>query len=134
MKKKIGTVVATVLMVVLASVMLTACGGVTGKYTCTMKLMDYMPEAGTEYGDMTISLIMELKKDDTLSISAKMDKVPEGMQEQADSMAAAFKQEGTYKIDGEKITLTVQGQDQVGTIKKGEITMVMVEAPLIFKK
>ncbi|WP_040195513.1 lipocalin family protein [Candidatus Soleaferrea massiliensis] len=48
--------------------------------------------------------------------------------------AAEVTQEGTYKLDGSKLTLSIEGQDQECTYENGSITMESAGATLTFSK
>lgn len=42
--------------------------------------------------------------------------------------------EGTYTVSGEKLVLTIQGQEQEATLKGSEITLAQSGVNIIFKK
>ena len=82
---------------------LTACGGVTGTYKST-----------TELAGVKTERIIKLKSGDKCEMIEKTTK--NGKTEESSA-------EGTYKIDGEKITITIEGAPLIGTIKDGKITI-----------
>lgn len=113
--KKVSKLLVCLTAVVCAALCLTACGGVKGKYKAEL----------TE-GGVTMTATIELKGGDKFTMSTKVKgDVPDEMKDFVTQIETTI--EGTYKIDGEKITLTstVSGQENTveGTIKDGVITI-----------
>lgn len=118
MKKfsKVFTVIAAVLC---AAVLLTACGGVKGTYVATR-----------EQDGVTLEATIELKGGDKATLTSKViGELPDEMKDMADVLNLSY--EATYKVDGEKITITAtvmeQTSTQEGTIKDGVITIAGIE-------
>ena len=111
--KKFAKWLGVFAVVVCLGAAMLACGGkVEGKYTYK----------GTQMG-VTMKQTIELKKDNKCTITVEVDG------ETGESL------EGTYKIDGDKITITIGGDSQEGTYKKGKsITLTRGDQSMVFKK
>ena len=125
--KKSTKILATVLAAATMLVGVVACSksGTEGKYKGTM----------SAFG-MDADITLELKGDDKCTMTVDMT---DTMKEMADAMGvelsdedlaeAKQSQDGTYAIDGDKITITFvdeeSGEEEVteGTIKDGKITI-----------
>lgn len=115
-------------LAVCAVMVLTACGDKhIGKYSATFKLADYMgnvpAEIVAQVGDASLTCALELKKDNAFTLTVSASGVPDELQSIVEKMN--FSQAGTYEIDGEKLILTVDGDDDSpeATIKDGKITI-----------
>ena len=75
-----------------------------------------------EYSVEGVTTTLELKDDDTFTMSMVRDDktTPLGT--------------GTYKVDGDKITLTIDGESVEGTISGGEIVITQDGVKMTFKK
>lgn len=108
--KKIMKVLSAMALVVALGVTLVACGGVKGTYECEISVMG-----------STVTTTLELKDGDEFVMTANMGGV-------------SSEQKGTYKVDGEKITLTVDGEAMEGTIANNEIVLTQDGVKMTFKK
>ena len=99
--KKIVKVLSAAVLVVMLGVTLVACGGVKGTYECEITVMG-----------STVTTTLELKDGDKCVMSANAGGI-------------SSEKEGTYKVDGDKITLTVGANSVTGTLKDGKITIAM---------
>ncbi len=107
--KKLVKVFGLLTVIACLCLSVAACGdsGVEGTYEYSLS---------AEGASSTITLELKSGGKMTMTIKASM-----GGQEIANETV-----EGTYKVSGEKLTLTVEGEDAEATIKDGKITM---EAP-----
>lgn len=100
--KKVAKVLGVVAVAVCMCLSLAACGKVEGKYVGSKTLDERY----------TVTMTIELKKGDecemTMTISAEGE---EGESETA---------KGTYKVEGDTITLTIDGNSQTFDYKKGK--------------
>lgn len=119
-------IITTILMIATLMILCVGCGkgkDVSGTYK--LKSMGGMSIADLQkqYDEMGIEMnvedmvTVELKSDDTFTM--KMDK---------DS------QSGTYSIDGEKISLTVDGDTEEGTLKGKTLTIGSGNEEMVFEK
>ncbi len=108
--KKIVKVLSAMALVIALGVTLVACGGVTGTYECEITVMG-----------SSVTTTLELKDGDEFVMTANMGGV-------------SSEQKGTYKVDGEKITLTVDGETLEGTITNNEIVITQDGVKMTFKK
>ncbi len=122
--KKFAKWLGVFAVVVCLGAAMLACGGkVEGKYTYK----------GTQMG-VTMKQTIELKKDNKCTVTMEYLEIPDEMKDMIGDQTSSS-QEGTYKIDGDKITITVDGHDMVGTIKKGKsITMGEGDKAVTYKK
>lgn len=106
--KKFVKALGLMVMALCLGVALVACSSdVDGTYECKMG-----------EGELTATITLELKDGDfTMTLPG-----------------TSGKQTGTYKVDGEKITLTAEGQSITGTVKDGKITISMDNQSLTFTK
>ncbi|MCI8435257.1 MAG: hypothetical protein HFK10_04775 [Clostridia bacterium] len=100
--KKVAKVLGVVAVAVCMCLSLAACGKVEGKYVGSKTLDERY----------TVTMTIELKKGDecemTMTISAEGE---EGESETA---------KGTYKVEGDTITITIDGNSQTFDYKKGK--------------
>ncbi len=75
---------------------------------------------------VTVEMVIELKKDNKCTMTFSVIKGSET--EKKDSV------EGVYKIDGDKITITVNSEDIVGSIENDSITMNINDQVMVFEK
>jgi hypothetical protein len=75
---------------------------------------------------VTVEMVIELKKDNKCTMTLSVIKGSET--EKKDSV------EGVYKIDGDKITITVNSEDIVGSIENDSITMNINGQVMVFEK
>lgn len=117
MKKAVKWLALFVMTVCLGAA-LAACGGkVAGVYECEM-----------EMGGVKSVLTLELKEDETFTVTAKGEV---GGVSHEEEMA-----KGTYKVDGDKITFTVEGESETmeATVKDGDIVMSQEGVSVTYKK
>ena len=107
--KKIVKVLSAAVLVVMLGVTLVACGGVKGTYECEITVMG-----------STVTTTLELKDGDKCVMSANAGGI-------------SSEKEGTYKVDGDKITLTISGESVEGTISGGEIVITQDGVKMTFK-
>lgn len=117
-------IIATLICVLMLALTLTACGGsgLSGKYRLT----------GMESSGVTI------KEGDALwdtAVGAMGDCYMDFTGSDAVSMAfAGEEKEGTYTVDGDKITVTIDGDPADGTLKDNKITLEVGGEKMIFEK
>ncbi len=98
----------------LVAVTLGGCGGVAGTYAHEAKAPD-----GT-----VISVTLELKSDGKEIASMKG----------GSSGDAAITAEGTYTVEGDKVTVTLSGDKRVYTLKDGDLTIKAMGEEMVLKK
>lgn len=108
--KKIVKVLSAMALVLVLGVTLVACGGVTGTYECEISVMG-----------STVTTTLELKDGDECVMTANIGGI-------------SSEEKGTYKIDGDKITLTIDGDSLEGTIANNEIVITQDGVKMTFKK
>lgn len=119
MKKAVKWLALFVMTVCLGAA-LAACGGkVAGVYECEM-----------EMGGVKSVISLELQEDETFTLKTK-----------AEVGGVSNEQEigkGTYKVDGDKITLTLEAEGETttleGTVKDGDIVVSQGGASITYKK
>ncbi len=105
--KKLVKVFGLLAVVICMGATLVACGGITGTYKGT-----YSETAmGVTY---STEMTLQLKSGDKFTMTAKISMGSESSENSVD---------GTYSVDGEKLTLKVDGNDIEATIKDGVITL-----------
>lgn len=122
MKKLLAIVLS--MMLVLS---LTACGGkdYTGKYSLTSIKVEGMEIKkgdsmwNTAFSDKDKAPYLELKKDDKFTLLFEL----------LDSES----QDGTFKVDGEKITLKTDSKSIEGKIKDNKITLEIEGCEAVFE-
>lgn len=121
-------IITTVLIIATLMILCVGCGKSKGNdVSGTYKLLSMggmsIADLQKQYDEMGIEMnvedmvTVELKSDDTFTM--KMDK---------DS------QSGTYSIDGEKISLTVDGDTEEGTLKGKTLTIGSGNEEMVFEK
>lgn len=128
--------IAVLLVLLIGVTLLVGCGGggsaLSGKYTLTSITMDgqtmtvaELKEAASTLGvDFDLSgFYIEFKTGNKFSLGMKMELL--GMDEAI---------EGTYTVNGNKITLTVEGEPQEATINGNKVTISMGEDSMVFEK
>lgn len=103
--KKVAKVLGVLTVAVCMCLSLAACGKVEGKYVGSKTF----GEGDESY---TVSMTLELKKGDecemTMTFSA------EGEEDESETV------KGTYKVDGDTITITIDGNSETFDYKKGK--------------
>ena len=123
--KKFAKWLGVFAVVVCLGAAMLACGGeLEGKYS----------HSETKDG-VTAKATIELKKDNKCTVSMSYKNVPADMAEYMKDTSI----DGTYAIDGDKITITISEGDNettmTGTIKKGKsITMGEGDKAVTYKK
>lgn len=117
-EKNMKKAIAIVLLAVMILGLLAACGGGDGKYIGKYQFSKATSEGETvtldDYADMMGISVDEVK--DMICLELKSG--GKGTFTMGDEPA-----EVTWKIDGEKITLTAEGENAEGTIKNGVISL-----------
>ena len=114
--KKLVKVFGLLAVIACLCLSVAACGdtGVTGSYEGTLSRK-------TSEGDYSATVTIVLKSDNTVEMIGKMSvngqQIPE------------TKVNGTYKVEGEKLTITLEnaGEDIEATIKSGKIIVNVPE-------
>ena len=127
MKKFIAALCAALVAAVI-SVTLAACGGggVAGTYKLASMSMAISPgedpvvlEVGDEYMGEILSedfYTLELKDDNTFTMHINVG---------SGETSFSQEQDGTWELDGNKLSLTAEGETVEGTLEDGTITMTM---------
>ena len=119
-------IITTILMIATLMILCVGCGkGKDVSGTNKLKSLAGMSVADLQkqYDDMGIDIkvedmmVIELKSDDTFTMKSDSDS-----------------QSGTYKLDGEKISLTINGDTEEGTLKSGTLTIGSGNEEMVFEK
>ena len=103
--------VAAIVLAALA-VVLAGCGGVEGVYEKTEKT-----------GDDTVTVSLELKGDKTAIFAMK-----------GDNAGDVLSSSGTYSVDGDKITINIDGDAQVFTLNGDKLSAKFMGEDLVLVK
>ena len=117
-------IIATIFMITTLMILCVGCGkDVSGTYKISSFGGQSVADLQKTYDEMGINqniadmMTIELKSDGTFTM--KLDTETEN---------------GTYEVDGEKISLTVDGDTQEGTIKGDTLTIGSGNDEMVFKK
>ncbi|MBQ9234493.1 MAG: DUF4923 family protein [Lachnospiraceae bacterium] len=119
-------ILTAVLMLATLMILCVGCGkgkDVSGTYKLDSMAGMSVADLQKQYDELGISMnvadmiTVEIKSDDTFTM--KMD---------SESYS------GTYKLDGDNISLTVDGDTQKGTLKDGTLTIGEGNEQMVFKK
>ena len=122
--KRVISIVSIALVVMMIAALLVACGGPEGKYVVKsidgkavedalkesaeasgMNVDDFLKQMNVKSAEEIVTI--ELKSDKTAIFEIKM---------------FSSKQEGTWKQDGDKINITIEGETQTFTLKGNELS------------
>ena len=119
MRKTARTTILVLVLCISMVLALTACGGGTkmeGKYVISaMKIgdMDYLALLKEMSGS-------DVNLEDIMSFEFSGDNKVKGLSDGDEAT-------GTYKLDGKKLTITIDGEDMVGTVDGKSFTVEMEE-------
>ena len=103
---------------------MVACGDKDEKYVGTY-----------EQGGVTVQMTIVLKKGDKCTQTMEVIEVPEEMKDQYPEEARKPQTaEGTYKIDGDKITFTANGHDTEAKYEKGKSITINIGKEVVLEK
>lgn len=119
MKKSLLALLLVVMVVALGACGTKAPADVTGTYTGNMQVEGVEGLEGVEGVDLSAltAMSLTLKEGNAFTITAAQQVM-----------------EGTYKLDGTKLTLTIDGADQEAKLEKDTITMDMAGVSVELKK
>ncbi len=119
-------IITTLLMIATLMILCVGCGkskDVSGTYKISSIGGQSVADLQKQYDDagMDVKIAdmfkLELKSDGTFTMEY-----------------AGESESGTYKVDGEKISMTIDGDTQEGTIKDGKITLGEGDDSMVFSK